>query len=227
MPPRRNTRRRVPFPSRPAPRLPAKNALHAFSASSRATALGAVGARPRVVSSTHAPPASPYTLVLLRYPSHRSGIIAAESSSPAAWTTTFPFPGPAAASAKAPRESSRALRQIDRGIHTERRHASLELVVLRLARGVRALGAFFGKRRFRAFPRRARRRNARRAAFESSKEQQESGGAQGASSQQGLKTLGSMPEDRNPFRMLELYDVGQTIKKPKTKDFPVVWGPFE
>ena len=31
--------------------------------------------------------------------------------------------GPAAASAKAPRESSRALREIDRGIHTERRRA--------------------------------------------------------------------------------------------------------
>ena len=35
--------------------------------------------------------------------------------------------GPAAASAKAPRESSRGLREIDRGIHTERRHATLEL----------------------------------------------------------------------------------------------------
>ena len=42
--------------------------------------------------------------------------------------------------------------------------ATLELVVLRLARGVRALGAFFGKRRFRALPRRARRRATPRGA---------------------------------------------------------------
>ena len=74
--------------------------------------------------------------------------------------------GAHAPSAKAPRESSRALRKIDRGIHTERRHATLELVVLRLARGVRALGAFFGKRRFRTLPRRTRRCDARRAAVQ-------------------------------------------------------------
>ena len=43
-----------------------------------------------------------------------------------------------APSAKAPRESSRALRKIDRGIHTERRHATLELVVLRLAWSIAA-----------------------------------------------------------------------------------------
>ena len=58
-------------------------------------------------------------------------------------------------------------RAVDRGIHG-RRQATLELVVLRLARGVRALGAFFGKRRFEHFsPRPSVRRHAARRGWRS------------------------------------------------------------